>query len=145
MQEPLSRSHEVSGGQSDMSMQNMAMLEMGAQSDGVNPAADSSSHKSPWFHNNGNFKSNVIILKSDLILHKPNTNFIDGFLCLNDTNYISPWSSGGAFVYLVFLQGNFLEKKWWRSSYHAGPGQLMYHIILIDGWYFDLKKRKTWR
>lgn len=27
--------------------------------------------KSPWLHNNGNFNSNVVILKSDLILPKP--------------------------------------------------------------------------
>lgn len=97
-----SHNHEVSGGQSNMPMQNMAMLEMGAQSDSVNPAADSTSHKSPWFHNDGNFKSNVIILKSDLILPKPNTNFIDGFLCLNDTDYI-PVELGCGFCLLGFF------------------------------------------
>lgn len=54
---------------------------------GSRPVAKTSGmmRKSPWYLNDGNFKADIFILKSDLILPNPKANLVDGFLCLEET------------------------------------------------------------
>lgn len=81
-------------------------------------------------HNDENFKSNVTILKSNLILPKPNTNLIDGFLCLEDTDY-TPVELWWGFCILGFFARKFPGKRWCRNLFLGGLAQVVYHIILM--------------
>lgn len=84
--------------------------------------------KSPWLHNNGNFNSDVAILKSDLILPKPIVKVVDNFLWLELDDY-TPVELGWGYCLLGFFAGKFpgrnevlkLTKRWTRAtriSYH---------------------------
>lgn len=51
--------------------------------------AGTSKRISPWCHNNGNFRSNLTILNTDLILPKPLERFIilDSYTWLDEDDY----------------------------------------------------------
>lgn len=79
--------------------------------------------KSPWLHNNGNFNSDVAILKSDLILPKPLVKVVDNYLWLELDDY-TPVELGWGYCLLGFFVGKFpgrnevlkLTKRWTRAT-----------------------------
>lgn len=69
---------------------------------GAHATASGSVRKSPWYHNDRYCKTIVTILKSDLTLPKHNANIVEGFLCLDDTDY-TPVELGWGFCLLGFF------------------------------------------
>lgn len=81
------------------------------QLDDASNEARTSKGISPWIHDIGNFRSNLTILKIDLILPKPFVEIVDIYLWLDVDDY-TPVEVGGDIVCWVFLLVGFLGKMW---------------------------------
>lgn len=81
-----------------------------------------------WCQNNGNFRSNLTILKSDLILPKPMVKVVDNYLWLDEDDF-TPIELGWEYCLFGFFASRFpnkdavqkLRSRWTRKcriSYH---------------------------
>lgn len=105
--------------------------------------AGTSKRISPWCHNNGNFRSNLTILKTDLIFPKPSERFkiLDSYTWLDEDDYTLV-KLGWGYWLLGFFAGRFPSKDavlkltsiWMRRSrisYHSN-GWIMFHFEMEE-------------